>query len=340
VKRKGEKVLLGAAQEVGGFESYGAGERARESGEAVPFAGDLPAVAGKVLSQNRLRYTRPRPDTETVEDLIYTPAGHAWQRGKLVERFSAVSPSLKQVLAGPPRPARTLDEAWIIESESPYTYGDWVGDHIRALVMAAPGIGPVLLPRDLGHKSYVKRDLAALDLTLDVADAPVRIKRAHVLRKVLPSYYWGPPEVAAYRARFDVKLVPPRKGSLIYLSREGVQSEAIHRPYPSRQVAGIIRSLGGEVFDTRQASPEAFARIAENVETIVADQGSAIFGVLQWQTRTLIEITTDHWWHSANLFFSKGAGVENYAVLVCDRYDDAALDQRLRSLLADLAGQA
>lgn len=296
-----------------------------------------PLAPGTERVQRRVRYAIPRPATEMARDVIYCPSGHAWHEGALIERFSIRAPSLVEALKRPRSgQAEPIAEAWLIESETPYTYGDWVGDGIRALVKADPRIGPVLLPKFLAEKSYVRRDLERLGLTWISADRPFRIAQAHVLRKQVPSYYWGPDEVAAYRSRFAIKPVPPRPGSLVYLSRENIVSEAIPRSYPSRQVAQIVERLGGTVFDTRQASPEAFRDLATEVDTVIADQGSAIFGVLQWQTRRILEITTEHWWHNSNLFLSKGAGVEAYAVLVSDRYDALGFERQLLRLLDEI----
>jgi capsular polysaccharide biosynthesis protein len=203
-------------------------------------------------------------------------------------------------------------------------------------VEATEPVQRLLLPASLGRKSYVQRDLDRLGIPFVVADQPTYVARAHVLAKQIPSYYWGPAQVAAYRRTFGLTPSSPQPGSLLYLSREGVQSEAIGREYPSAQVAEIVRRLGGTVFDTRQASPQAFAELAPLAETVVADQGSALFGVLQWQTTRVLEITTDRWWHNANLFFARASGVEGYAVLVCERYDAVGLQKRMIQLLDEI----
>lgn len=333
-RRRITQLVRATCQTIGRYRSYSAAEKATKPNDRVDFLGDVPRGAGGHPFQHRASYVLSRPAVEMVQDVTYTPRGHAWAMGCLEQRLSVRLPSVPEILSGVPlKDAGTLEQAWLVESETPYTYGDWVGDHMRALVEADPNIGPVVLSAELAGKAYVQRDLARLGLTLIAADQPLHLKTAHVLRKQIPSYYWGRPQVDAYRRRLDIDPVAPRKGSLLYLSREGMASEAVDRVYPSARVADIVRELGGKVFDTRQASPETFLDLASSAETVIADQGSAIFGVLQWQTRNLIEITTEDWWHNANLFFAKASGVESYAVLVCDRYRDDQIRPRLMELL-------
>ncbi|WP_198133224.1 glycosyltransferase 61 family protein [Roseobacter sp. AzwK-3b] len=337
LKNRLTRPIRKAMEITGRSKDYAACETVKTTGATVSFIGDVPSVAGLQNSQNALSYAQPRPMVETLDKILYTPSGNAWHNGCLLRKASSRRPSIREILDRPKvNQAHIVEQAYIIESETPYTYGDWVGDHIRALVEAPLDIRHVVLPLDLAQKSYVQRDVGRLGFTLVPADKPLMILKAHVLRKQLPSYYWGKAQVNAYRDRFQVRLIEPQPGSLIYLSREGIKSEAVDRVYPSAQIAGIVRRLGGEVFDTRYASPEAFARIALRAETVIADQGSAIFGVLQWQTKNLIEITTENWWHNANLFFAHASGIENYAVLVSDRYQGAALENRLMELLSDV----
>jgi hypothetical protein len=84
------------------------------------------------------------------------------------------------------------------------------------------------------------------------------------------------------------------------------------------------------VFDTRQASPEAFDELAPHTETLVADQGSAVFGVLQWQSKALVELFVNGWWHSANAFFAEASGVQHHEVIAVDRLGEA-FEQRIRA---------
>jgi len=151
----------------------------------------------------------------------------------------------------------------------------------------------------------------------------------------VPSYYWGPEHVAAYRRAFSV--APPRasEGSITYLGRFNTISEAAQREYPSEEVARITASLGGDVFDTRGASPAKFDELAPQMETVIADQGSALFGVMHSQTKNVIELAQKDWWHNANLFIANGAGVKNYAVISVNGLDEAALRDRIEGHLRE-----
>ena len=71
------------------------------------------------------------------------------------------------------------------------------------------------------------------------------------------------------------------------------------------------------------------------METVIADQGSALFGVMHSQTQNVIELAQDDWWHNANLFIADGAGVKNYAVIHLQGKDNAALRQRIEGHLKD-----
>jgi hypothetical protein len=192
-----------------------------------------------------------------------------------------------------------------------------------------------VLPGFLAEKPYVSRDVAALGHEIVAVDAPTLIERAQVLRKQLPSYYWGAGDVGAYRSAFKITPPPARKRSITYLGRFGTVSESVQRDYPTEIVASIVKSLGGGVFDTRQSSPDAFNEMAPDMETVIADQGSALFGVMHWRTKNVIELTRRDWWHNANLFIAKGAGVENYAVIAVDDLDESALRTRIEGHLCE-----
>ncbi len=297
-------------------------ERETRQTYEISLAGDKPA-------QRRLVYAAPRPAVEQAETLLYTPQGMGAIGGKIIERFSVRAPSVAEILKTPQCAARTILQGTVIEAETPYTYGDWVGDFIRALVTTKNNIEPVVMPAFLAAKPYVTRDLAALGLAIEVADAPLMIEKAQILRKCAPSYYWEPGDVAAYRKAFALAPPPPREGAITYLARFETLSESVQRDYPSETVAGIVKSLGGAVFDTRKASPDSFNEMAPDMETVIADQGSALFGVMHWRTKNVIELTRRDWWHNANLFIAHASGVENYAVIAVDGLDAQALRERI-----------
>lgn len=303
-------------------------ERTTTQTELLTLSGDWPP-------QRRLVYRTPRPDAETAENVVYTAAGLAVIDGRVVERFSVRAPSLAEILTAPRAAAVEIAEGTIVEAETPYTYGDWVGDIICALCCAETIVEPLVLPAWIAAKPYVTRDVAALGLAYAVADEPVLIRRTHILRKRLPSYYWRAHEADAYRRAFKITPPEPRKGSILYLARFDTTSESAQRDYPSETVAEIVTAIGGSVFDTRGASPAAFEKIASEAETVIADQGSALFGVLQWRTRTIVELARRHWWHNANICFAEATGVENYAVIAIDGLGADALKTRITGHLRD-----
>lgn len=294
---------------------------------------DLLTLSGDKSEQRRLAYKTPRPESENIDNLLYTPEGMALVDGKIIERFSVRAPSVPEILNTPNEASRTIPAGTIIEAETPYTYGDWVGDFVRALVTAADIVEPVIMPAILAEKAYVTRDVAALGLKLEIADAPLLIEKARVLRKCVPSYYWRSEDVEAYRKAFKLAPAPARKGSITYLGRFETLSESVQRQYPSETVAKIVEDLGGFVFDARYASPDKFNDMAPQMETVIGDQGSALFGVMHWRTKTVIELTRRDWWHNANLSIAKAAGVENYAVIAIDDLDENALRERIKGHL-------
>jgi hypothetical protein len=303
------------------------------SGAVELFDGDVPAdMYGQ--QQQPLSYANPRPNVELLEDVIYLPSGQAWSKDRLIRRASIRAPSIRELLAKPAVPkTESIAEAILLEGVTPYTYGDWLGDQILMLCQSPTVQHPVLVPEFLARKSYVKRDLDSLGRDWRAVDQPVHIRRASVLRKVRPSYYWTASDVAAYRARLNINPPETKPGSLIYLSRENVVSEVLDRSLPSALVSDLVRQAGGIVVDTAKASPAMFQELAPYAETVICDQGSAISGVLYWQTRRVLEITTDGWWHNFGLFVSRAAGVKTFEIIVTDRHSEAEIAARVNDFI-------
>ncbi|GJL92584.1 hypothetical protein [Hyphococcus sp.] len=318
------KKALGAA---GVWRALSLAETAVVQTDAVGVTGDQPP-------QRRLIYKTPRPEFVDVENLTYTSAGIAIHDGQYAARYSIRTPSILQILKKPESAvSKIIARGTVVECETPYTYGDWVGDYVLSLVTAQNLIEPLVLPAYLAKKPYVIRDVEALNIQYIVAEKPVCIETARVLRKRTPSYYWGPAEVDAYRKHFAITPPQAASGSITYLARFNTVSETAQRAYPSKEVAQIVTSLGGEVFDARQSSPEQFNAIGAKMETVIGDQGSALFGVMHWRTKNVIELTRRDWWHNANLFIANGSGVENYAVIAVDGLNEAALRARIEGHL-------
>ena len=310
-------------------------ETATRQTETIAVSGDRPA-------QQRVVYQTPRDEYLDIRDVLYTAQGLAAANNRYVARYSLRPPSTIEILKTPSSEGvQSIPAGTIVEIETPYTYGDWVGDYVLSLITTDKIIEPLILPGVLANKSYVIRDVNALGINYVVANETLRIEKARIIRKRTPSYYWGPDDVAAYRKAFNVTPPPAREGSLIYLGRFDTVSEAAQRQYPSEKVACIVEALGGKVFNTSDASPEKFNDLAPEMETVIADQGSAVFGVMHSQTKTVIELAEDDWWHNANLFIANGAGVQNYAVIHIYDKNEAALRERIEGHLKEFdAGPA
>ncbi|NOX81514.1 MAG: hypothetical protein GXP06_00690, partial [Alphaproteobacteria bacterium] len=181
---------------------------------------DAIAVVGDRPTQKRLVYQNPRDEYVDVDDLFYTASGLAIKDRRIFARYSIRAPSTKEILTTPSGDgAKIIPTGTITETETPYTYGDWVGDYVLSLITTDKIIEPLVLPAFLAKKSYVIRDVEALGLSYITVDDLVCIKKARVLRKRIPSYYWGPEEVAAFRKAFAITPPPVREGSILYLAR-------------------------------------------------------------------------------------------------------------------------
>lgn len=336
VKRAVARRLRDLATITGRYQRRSLEETAAVQTVKVSFRGDIPSHSGDDRSQHLLRYAHLRPKLESVSNLIYTPTGMGWLDGRLVERFSINTPSVKDLLFRPQETdCSSLANATVVEEETPFTYGDWVGGYLATVLSSKSVVEPLLLPVWLANKPYVQRDLTELGIAFYAVERPVIVKCANVLPKQVPSYYWGPDEVNVYREKFGVRLQRSIRGSITYLSREHVISEVVQRRYPSHTVSAVVEGLGGTVIDTAKISERFEPRVASNTETVIADQGSAIFALLYWRAKNVIEITTRNWWHNCGLFLAHATGVENYVVIVCDDIDEAELRSQVLGHLQD-----
>lgn len=309
------------------------------SSRSIEFTGDAPRAGNLSTRQTAQAYHEPRAPLVAVGAIDYAPAGLAWSQGTLLRMASIRQPGPKDFLDALARrgaPAQSIPIGTIIESSTPTTYGDWFAGILRNIVAvgAADIPQPLVLPVALAAKPYVQRDLQRLGVQYISSDGGVRISAAHVLREVHPLYEMGPQDAANFRRAFAISPPPARSGSILYLGRFDFASEAKDRTYPSETMAALVRARGGVVLDTREASPDRFDALASEAETVIADQGSAMFGVLHWQTRKVLELTTNRWWNSANVFLAKATGVGHYRVMVVDEADETVLRTTLDEFLA------
>ena len=241
----------------------------------MKFSGDIPHGAGTEKSQGKLEYRLPREPQE-VQDLLYTPRGMAWKDGTLHRRYSLQEPALRDLNEHPiEKPTVILPEGILVQAETPYTYGDWVSEHLCTLASAMPMTAPVLMPRHLMEKLYVRRDLSILGIESYTVESTLLVKKALVLPKRRSSHYFTRAEVSAVRRAFHVDFTPPRPGSILYLSREGEHAEAVQRDYPSDTIGNIMSNLGVRVVRTRETSLDQYRELAPEAETVIADHGDS-----------------------------------------------------------------
>ncbi|MEL6645852.1 MAG: hypothetical protein AAFQ79_18115 [Pseudomonadota bacterium] len=282
-------------------------------------------------------YARDRPARQQYSDVTYGPNGYALHNGRIDYSLSArkkvYNRDFSKLLFG--RPAKTLEAATLIESHFPNTYGDWVFETLRTLTQALPLNAPLLLPQDIGSRSYVRNELAELGVEFVVATEPVRIRRAEVLHKPRCLNQWDERDVCAYRKAFGIEEIKPTPGSMIYLSREGVVGAHgyVTRNYKSSEVSAAVESKGGRTILTESMGMHAFRELAPEAETVIADHGAAIFNVLQWRPKRVIEIVTNNWWDSSTFVVSRATGVEMHGLLVCDGLNAEDIDTKLTAFL-------
>ncbi len=92
--------------------------------EAVKFFGCRPGVSDSLTwrEEKRLEFKIPRPEAEDVENISYSPAGAAWHRGRLVERFSTQPLSPRALFAAPPQSIQQeIEECQILQIDNDYT---------------------------------------------------------------------------------------------------------------------------------------------------------------------------------------------------------------------------
>ncbi len=302
--------------------------------EAIPFRGDLPASAGPDRHQRRLEFAVPRAPVE-VCDLLYTPGGMSWIAGKLICRFSLREPSVKD-LFDKPSPAKStfLEGATIIQSSVPYTYGDWVAEHLMSLVTNLPLRFPLLLPKLLEGRSYVQRDLAALGIEVIPVNRSVSVKRAVVLPRHVPTNCFHSDDVNAYRRAFKIVPVPPRAGSMLYLSRYGEQSAFTDREYPSEMIAELVNEMGGRVVFTNRTSIDEYRSLAAEAETVLADHGAAMCNLVFWNTQRVIEFFSDSWWTPYYIFYCNALGIADHSLVCIDGINKEKLKAKIAAALS------
>ena len=317
---------------------------------AALFHGDIPPVnrsqaigkldVGRIGSDDRplnfvcnQEYVAQRPASSQHLDVTYTAAGNAWSGARLdtslsAREFSSARAIFKDRLRFG---GSVMDQATIIQSQFPNTYGDWTSEHMKSIALCPEFPRPLVLGREFSGRSYVQSELGRLGIEYITINRSVLIRKATVLHKPRPVTTWDLGDAEAYRRLLGIVPPVPRPGSILYLSRQGVESEQkkADRDYRSDVIAKIVTALGGRVVQTAGMTLESFAELAGEAETVIGDHGAALFNILQWNTRNLIEIVTDNWWSRCFVFLGTSCGVANHAVVCCDGRSEADLHTTL-----------
>ncbi|GMG82695.1 hypothetical protein LNKW23_19080 [Paralimibaculum aggregatum] len=305
----------------------------RRVAERLPYLGD--AFHGR---DNRpvsspaeiLDFAAPRPAVSRLRDLRYTPLGLAWHRGAIEEAasFSPIGPPFIEIPYL--RPLERIAAATVVQTDHTVSYGDWVFEVVRRLVAAGALHGPLLLPRALAAKGYVRADLERLGIAYRAVTRPLLIGEALVLHKQHMTQRWTAEEVGLLRRRWRLAPPEPRPGSLLYLSREDVRSEvwSRSRAMPHAEIGALVAARGGRVVRTGKLRFEDYTALAAEAETVVADHGSAMVNLVQWRTRAVIELVSDGYWGAGLMALGRAAGVGTHAIL--------RANQDLPTLLAKL----
>jgi capsular polysaccharide biosynthesis protein len=301
----------------------------------VPFAGDVPVSAGRDHHQIRRRYARPRAAASTVANLLYTPRGIAWADGAAHERHSAAVPGLGDLIR-PPRidRAERIAQGTVVQTVTPATYGDWFDELLSTLARNIDDIvEPIVLPRRLAGKSYVLRDMEAVGRAWRFADRDLLIGSAKVLHQIEFNKGWTVETAAAMRALLRPQPPAADPGSVLYLSRRGVRSEAGDRDYPHDLVEAVVSEFGGEVLATGASDIERFKSVGRHAETVVADHGSALYNLIHWRTARVVELASDAWWNNAFLFYADTLGIADYTIIRSDLAPEET-ERKLRAVLS------
>ena len=304
--------------------------------EKLFFKGDAPQqIASGANEQGRMAFRKPRPVWEAVDDLIVTPKGGGWVAGRFYECCSACEPGLR-LLFEDHKPTASVDKAYVAQSAHKDTYGDWVSEYLCAIARAYPLDAPLLLPVELAQKDFVRRDLATLGVAWRPVEAPVKIRRAKVLRQQKFFVHFPPTDEAVLRRLFPAQAIAARPGGVVYLSRRGERSDVADRQYPSEVIEEVVRTLGGRVIRTAEASREDYAAAANDAETVIFDHGSAIYNAISWPVQRMIEVASDSWWNNSFLMMAHAVGLDDYTIIRGDLGEDHVRRRLIHALAQSL----
>lgn len=345
LKRELKRAAVGVAKALGRYADWDPGERLTRQADAAWFKGDIPPMAGTESNQYRLVYSKPQPLITHANDVTYTIQGMAWLGGRLERRFSFQEIGLRQICEAPGGERRVYARGSILQSQTPCTYGDWVSEHLAALALALTAgqfVEPLLLPGYWFEKPYVSRDLATLGVRAEGLVETVRIEHATVINKTRISHYWVRPEVEAVIAAMRIEPRESRRGTAIYLSRRGEKGEGPRkREIDNALIEDALQAAGVEIVRTAGLRQDQYIALASGAETVFADHGSAMYNMLHWKTRRVVELFSPDYWDSSFLFFADSLGIHDYHLWQIDASTTLdALTKRARELLCQAVGPA
>jgi hypothetical protein len=305
------------AKATGRYKDWSRRERSTCQTDTVYFEGDIPPTAGKERNQRRLVLSEPPPLATYASKVLYTSAGMAWVRGRLERRYSFQEVGVRHLVDKPRQPARVVARGSVLQSQTPWTYGDWMSEHVTVLAQALCAgliVEPLLLPERWFVKPYVKRDLAVLGIRAESVEVPVLIEDATVINKQRHSHFWTRTEVGAVMAGMSIVQRPCEPGSALYLSRQGQRAEGSQRSVDNSVTEAAMEHCGIKIVRTSGLGPDDYIRFAPHAETVYFDHGSAGDNLMHWQTRRVVEFfrPSPNYWDPSFLFLSDCLGIHDY----------------------------
>ncbi len=296
------------------------GDPMLDFGPHYPVEMVTPSTEDGLASFDAIGLDFPEPlEARRYKNVRYSANGFAWMRHGIDMAACCMKVTHLRLFwqEAVLRPKYRFDKATIVQSFHPFTYGDWVTEHMISIANACNFPQPLLLPGWIGNRPYVKRELERAGISFVSLDGSARIKEATVLFKQHALSLIFKDDVDSYRDLFKIDPPAPETGSIIYLSREGLKINelAAKREYPSREMAEIVRALGGQVVDTSQVGFAEYVSLATKADIVIADHGAALMNLMLWRSSAVIEIVDDKWWSSCFVYLSSACGSKYHGVM-------------------------
>ncbi len=261
------------------FEGHTAADLATRSVEKVPFFGERPGISSGLVwhEDGRQEFTKQRPEHEDAHDLLYSSSGKAWKQGRLIARYSTVPISPEHLFDLPPSTGvQVIEQGTIVEVDFSYSYGDWVHCCLGTILAARQLLAPLIVPKALASRDYVRRDLAVAGIDYVVVESWVHIRKARILRKRNPKFYWKSADVKNFQRTFVPNRVAPDPGSILYLGQFNLAGETISRNFPSDRVAAALAPRCSKVVHQANLTTETASAYSKWADSVIGDHGSGL----------------------------------------------------------------